>query len=86
MPTPTAKLSKSVAKAVQMARLHLRTGNSGAYVRVMAAEHRCASPRQQKAIWEEILRDEMELRFARFNGCLVEAREDPELVDLEMAA
>lgn len=75
-----AKLSKSNAAGVANARLHLRTGNPGAYVRSMAGLHRSASVGQQRAIWEEILRDEMELRFARFNGCLVEARDDDELV------
>lgn len=79
-------LSKSNAKEFANARLHLRTGNPGAYVRSVSGLHRAASSGQQKAIWEEILRDEMELRFARFNGCLVEAREDDELVELSFAA
>lgn len=81
-----AQISKSNANEVRNARLHLRTGNLGAYVRSMSGLHRAASVPQQKAIWEEILRDEMELCFARFNGCLVEAKDDPELVVLEMAA
>jgi hypothetical protein len=69
-----AQLSKSVGKAVGMARLHLRTGNPGAYVRVMSAEHRCASAGQQRAIWNEILADGTEHLFDHVNGCLVEAR------------
>jgi hypothetical protein len=80
------QLSKSNAKEVANLRLHLRLGNDGAYFRGMSGLHRAASAGQQKAIWEEILRDEMELRFARLNGCIVECREDPELVELEMAA
>jgi hypothetical protein len=79
-------LSKSNAREVQNARTHLRLGNSGAYVRSMSGLHRSASTAQQKAIWEAIQYDAMELHFARFNGCLVAAPEDPELVTIQMAA
>lgn len=74
--TPTSSMSKSVAKAVDMARLHLRTGNSGAYARALAGEHRASSPRQQRAIEAVIAADACERLFSRHagNGCLL-ARE-----------
>lgn len=87
-----AKLSKSNEAGIKSARLHLRLGNHGAYARSMSSLHRAASTAQQKLIWEEILRDEMELWFARVwsrvtnSYSLVEAQDDPELVELEMAA
>ena len=85
------QLSKSVQKAVATARLHLRTGNPGAYARAMSAEHRCASLRQQLAIWAEIRADEMEHHFGRIhNGTCVIAIEpavqDEELALVEYAA
>jgi hypothetical protein len=69
--TFTPSLNKSTAKAVEMARLHLRTGDLGAYVRVLSAEHRCANPRQQNALWGEILTDGMADHFYLSNGCLL---------------
>lgn len=71
-----ASMSKPLAKAVDMARLHLRTGNPGAYARALAGEHRASSPRQQRAIEAVIAADACERLFSRHagNGCLL-ARE-----------
>ena len=70
-----AQLSKSTTKAAEMARLHLRTGNPGAYARVMSAEHRCASARQQAAIEDAIEQDRAGQYFTMVNGCLLAGRE-----------
>jgi hypothetical protein len=69
-------LNKSTARAVDMARLHLRGGNPGAYARALAGEHRAASTRQQRAIEAVIAADGRERLFIRHpaNGCLL-ARE-----------
>lgn len=69
-------LSKTTARAVEMARIHLRTGNPGAYARALSGEHRAASPRQQRAIEAEIAADACERLFTKHpaNGCLI-ARE-----------
>lgn len=69
-------MSKTVTKAVDMARLQLRTGNPGAYARALAGEHRASSPRQQRAIEAVIAADACERLFTRHtgNGCLL-ARE-----------
>ena len=69
-------LNKSTARAVDMARLHLRTGNAGAYARSLAGEHRATNPRQQRAIEAVIASDACERLFTRHpaNGCLM-ARE-----------
>lgn len=86
-----ATLSKSNAAGIKNARLHLRLGTTGAYTRSMAALHRAASAPQQKLIWDEVLRDEMQRHFTRIhNGttllAIEPAREDDELVLVEMAA
>ena len=69
-------LSKSTAQAVDIARLHLRTGNPGAYARSLAGEHRATNTRQQRAIEAVIASDACERLFTRHasNGCLL-ARE-----------
>ncbi|MFA9973092.1 hypothetical protein ABVC88_23100 [Xanthomonas euvesicatoria] len=69
-------LSKITSRAVDMARLHLRTGNPGAYARSLAGEHRAANARQQRAIEAVIAADACERLFTRHpsNGCLM-ARE-----------
>lgn len=78
--TSTAKaapaLSKSTARAVELARQHLRIGNAGAYARGLAGEHRAANSRQQHAIEAIIAADAMGGLFTRHpgNGCLL-ARE-----------
>jgi hypothetical protein len=66
-------LSKSTARAVDMARLHLRTGNPGAYARSLSAEHRAGNNRQQRAIEMVIASDGLERLFVRHpaNGCLL---------------
>lgn len=66
-------LSKSTARAVEMARLHLRHGNPGAYARGLAAEHRAANERQQRAIEAVIACGGQERLFSRHpaNGCLL---------------
>lgn len=65
--------SKTTARAVEMARLHLRTGNPNAYARALAGEHRAASRRQQTAIEAVIVCDGQERLFIRHpaNGCLL---------------
>ena len=69
-------MNKSTARAVDMARLHLRTGNAGAYARSLAGEHRATNVRQQRAIEAVIAADACERMFTRHpvNGCLL-ARE-----------
>jgi hypothetical protein len=69
-------LSKTTARAVEMARLHLRYGNPGGYARSLAGEHRATNPRQQRAIEAVIAADACEHLFTRHpaNGCLL-ARE-----------
>jgi hypothetical protein len=70
-------LSKSTARAVETARLHLRYGNPGAYARSLAGEHRAQTIRQQRAIEMVIASDGQERLFTRHpaNGCLL-AKED----------
>lgn len=74
--TAVTSMSKPLAKSVDMARLHLRTGNPGAYARTLAGEHRASSPRQQRVIEAVIAADACERLFSRHagNGCLL-ARE-----------
>jgi hypothetical protein len=74
---PAPPMSKTTARAVEMARLHLRHGNPGAYARALAGEHRAANRRQQRAIEAVISSDGQEHLFARHpaNGCLL-AKED----------
>lgn len=69
-------LSKTTARAVDMARLHLRAGNPNAYARSLAGEHRATNGRQQRAIEAVIAADACERLFTRHpaNGCLL-ARE-----------
>jgi hypothetical protein len=50
-------LSKSTTRAIDTARLHLKTGNPGAYARSLAGEHRAQSERQQRAIEAVIAAD-----------------------------
>ncbi|NNG59803.1 hypothetical protein [Sphingomonas paucimobilis] len=66
-------LTKINERAVDLARLHLRTGNPGAYARALAGEHRAANMRQQQAIEAVIASDGQERLFARHpaNGCLL---------------
>ena len=73
---PISSMNKSTAHAVDMARLHLRTGNPGAYARSLAGEHRASNTRQQRAIEAVIAADACERLFIRHpaNGCLL-ARE-----------
>lgn len=73
---PTSSLNKSTAHAVDIARLHLRTGNPGAYARSLAGEHRASNTQQQRAIEAVIAADACERLFTRHpgNGCLL-ARE-----------
>jgi len=69
-------LTKVTARAVDTARLHLRTGNPGAYARALAGEHRASNKRQQFALEAVIAADGQERLFTRHpaNGCLM-ARE-----------
>jgi hypothetical protein len=69
-------LSKTTARAVDLARLHLRDRNPGAYARALADEHRAGNTRQQRAIEAVIASDACERLFTRHpaNGCLM-ARE-----------
>lgn len=69
----TVALSKTTARAVDMARLHLRGRNPGAYARALAGEHRAANKRQQTAIEAVIASDGLERLFVRHpaNGCLL---------------
>lgn len=73
---PTPSLTKMTTRAVDMARLHLRGGNSGAYARGLAGEHRASNTRQQRAIEAVIASDGCEHLFSKHpaNGCLM-ARE-----------
>lgn len=73
---PANSMSINTARAADMARLHLRTGNPGAYARALAGEHRASSPRQQRAIEAVIAAEACERLFTRHtgNGCLL-ARE-----------
>ena len=66
-------LSKSTARSVDNARLHLRTGNAGAYARSIAGEHRAQNVRQQRALEAVIAADSMTHLFTRHptNGCLL---------------
>ncbi len=66
-------LNKITARAVDMARLHLRGGNPSAYARALAGEHRATNARQQRAIEAVIAADAMERMFTRHpaNGCLM---------------
>lgn len=74
--TASPGLSRNTARAVDMARLHLRDRNPGAYARALAGEHRAANTRQQRAIEAVIASDACERLFTRHpsNGCLM-ARE-----------
>ncbi|WP_125944091.1 hypothetical protein [Sphingomonas sp. ABOLG] len=69
-------MSNSTAQAVDMARLHLRSGNPRGYARALAGEHRASSKRQQFAIEAVIAADACERLFTRHpgHGCLM-ARE-----------
>ena len=73
-PIPT--FTKGTTRAVDMARLHLRGGNPGAYARGLAGEHRASNTRQQRAIEAVIASDGCEHLFVTHsaNGCLM-ARE-----------
>jgi hypothetical protein len=75
-PARTLRMSIPVAKAIDNARLHLRTGNPGAYARALAGEHRAQNQRQQRAIEAVIAADATSHLFTRHagNGCLM-ARE-----------
>lgn len=79
-PAKTARaipaLTVVATKTVDMARQHLRTGNPGAYARLLAGRHRASTSRQQEAIEAVIAADACQRLFARHatNGCLV-ARE-----------
>ena len=84
-------LSKSNARGVETARLHLRFGNPGAYARGMSGMHRAASVGQQRAIWDAIVAGEMQHHFTRIHDgktllAIEPAREDDELVLVEVAA
>ena len=72
----TSSLNKSTSRALDMARLHLRTATPGAYARSLAGGHRSANTRQQRAIEAVIASDACERLFTRHpgNGCLL-ARE-----------
>jgi hypothetical protein len=72
-PSPAPKMSISVARALDTARLHLRTGNPGAYARALAGEHRAQNERQQRAIEAAIVADATSRLFTRHpgNGCLL---------------
>jgi hypothetical protein len=72
-PARAFSMSISVATAIDLARLHLRTGNPGAYARSLAGEHRAQSSRQQRAIEMVIASDGQERLFTRHpaNGCLL---------------
>ena len=69
-------LTFATTKAVEMARQHLRTGNPGAYARLLAGQHRASTARQQEAIEAVIAADACQRLFTRhtLNGCLI-ARE-----------
>lgn len=75
-PTRVPRMSISVARAIDNARLHLRHGNPGAYARALAGEHRAENERQQRAIEAVIVSDATSHLFVQHagNGCLL-ARE-----------
>lgn len=72
-PTRTPRMSISVARAIDTARMHLRTGNPGGYARALAGEHRAQNERQQRAIDAVIVSDATSRLFTRHpgNGCLL---------------
>lgn len=72
-PTRTIRMSSSVARALDTARLHLKGGNPGAYARALAGEHRAQTERQQRAIEAAITADGTLRLFTRHagNGCLL---------------
>lgn len=72
-PVRTPPMSKSVALAIETARLHLRYGNPGGYARCLSAEHRAQTSRQQRAIEAVIAADATSYLFMRHatNGCLL---------------
>lgn len=74
-PTRNPRMSISVTRAIDTARLHLRTGNPGAYARALAGEHRAQNERQQRAIEAVIASDATNHLFTRHpgNGCLLAA-------------
>lgn len=65
--------SRSTMRAVQLARLHRRYGNEGAYARTLAGEHRAVSARQQRAIEAVIAADATGHLFTRHptTACLI---------------
>ena len=69
----STNLTKTVACSVDMARLHLRSGNPRAYARLLAGEHRASNARQQQALEAVIASDGQERLFVRqpANGCLL---------------
>ncbi|WP_294328314.1 hypothetical protein [uncultured Sphingomonas sp.] len=72
----TSSLTNVATNTVNMAREHLRTGNPGAYARLLAGQYRASTARQQEAIEAVIAADACQRLFTRhaFNGRLV-ARE-----------
>lgn len=72
----TSSLTNVATNTVDLARQHLRTGNPGAYARLLAGQHRASTARQQEAIEAVIAADACQRLFTRHavNGCLV-ARE-----------
>jgi cysteine synthase len=72
-PTRASRISGSVAKTLDTARQHLRTGNPGAYARALAGEHRAQTERQQRAIEAAIVSDGTTRLFTRHagNGCFL---------------
>lgn len=75
-PARILRMSVSVARAIDNARVHLKSGNPGAYARSLAGEHRAQTERQQRAIEAVITADATGYLFTRHagNGCLM-ARE-----------
>ncbi len=69
----TSSLTNVATNTVDMARQHLRSGNPGAYARLLAGQHRASTMRQQEAIEAVIAADACQRLFARHatNGCLV---------------
>lgn len=74
--TTSPGLSKTTARAIDLARLHRCDRNPGAYARALAGEHRSTNTRQKRAIEAVIASDACERLFTRHpsNGCLM-ARE-----------
>lgn len=67
-------MSKVTDLAISMARPHLRTGNAGAYAKILSGAHRAARRQaDQKAIEDAIQADKADSLFTRSNGCLVAA-------------